>query len=187
MTFENDKKNILSRLDKSKKGEIDKDIARLVSIINNHPDYYTTSSCSGRILLIERKTNKKKDSHWQFISHRKTKFQEFGKALANLPNGDIWFKEESLILHVCCRNIESAKKLLNLVRDAGIKRAGIISIGKRIIIEIIGTEAIETLVARKGRLIVDENYLKILVKEANKKLKRNLIRIKKLEKELLIL
>lgn len=39
--------------DRSKKGSLDAPIVELVGLINGHPDYVTTSSCSGRIALFE--------------------------------------------------------------------------------------------------------------------------------------
>jgi len=184
MLFDKQKKDCLSRKDKSKKKTIDKDIKPLIDFLNSHKDYYTTSSCSGRILLIEKRTDKKQDARFAFAEHKKADFKLIKKSLKKICKNDIWLKQESIIMHVCCRNLEGAKKLLKIVRDLGIKRAGIIRIGKRIIIEIIGTEAMETIIARNGKMLIDEDYLKILVKEANKKLERNKKKIRELYKRI---
>ena len=171
--FQKNKKDCLSRLDKSSKKSIDKDIKKLVALINSKENYFTTSSCSGRILLIEKKSDKKQDARFVFAEHKKADFKVIKKSLIKLPKNDLWLKQESIILHVACKTIEDAEKLLKLIRDTGIKRAGIISLGKKIILEIIGTEAMETIIAKDGKLLVSEGYLKELVKEANKKLLRN--------------
>ena len=71
MTFESNKKTILSKIDKSKKGEIDKPIKKLIILINKSKNYYTTSSCSGRIVLLAKKSGEKKGSKWLFSSHKK--------------------------------------------------------------------------------------------------------------------
>jgi len=178
--FDNEKKNCLNKKDKSIKKTIDKDIEPLIDLINSLDDYYTTSSCSGRILLIEKKTDKKKDIRFAFAEHKKANFNAIKQSLKELPKSDIWLRQESIIMHVCCRNLEAAEKLLKTVRDLGIKRAGIIST-KRIILEIIGTESMETIIARNGKMLVSDDYLKILVKEANQKLERNEKRIKKIK------
>ena len=47
MAFETDKKTALTKIDKSKKGQIDEQIKPLCDLINSSVDYYTTSSCSG--------------------------------------------------------------------------------------------------------------------------------------------
>ncbi|MBW2975642.1 hypothetical protein KY366_08030 [Candidatus Woesearchaeota archaeon] len=180
--FDKQKKDCLAKKDKSRKKSIDRDIKQLIDLINSMEDYYTTSSCSGRILLIEKKSDRKQDARFAFAEHKKADFKAI-KAL-ELPRDDVWLKQESIIIHVCCRDLEAANRLLREVRDLGIKRAGIIHIGKRIIIEIIGTESMETLIARDGRMLVDDDYLKILVKEANKKLDRNKGKIDELYMEL---
>ncbi len=90
-------------------------------------------------------------------------------------------------MHVCCKNLEAATKLLKIVRDLGIKRAGLINIDKRLILEIIGTESMETIIARNGNLLVNDEHLKILVKEANKKLERNKNKINEINKKLSLL
>ena len=173
MTFENQKKVFLKRLDKSKKGSIDKEIITLIKKINKNPNYYTTSSCSGRIVLI---TSGKKPAKWVFLSHKQVTFKQIKSV--NLPKKDIWFKQEPFIIHIACRTIDDAQKLLNKARSVGLKRSGIQSIRKNII-EIISTEHLETPIAEKGKLLIDDNYLKILVKQANKKLKQTREKIKR--------
>ena len=46
MNFDKEKKEFLSKKDKSRKGSIDNKIKKLVNKINSLPDFYTTSSCS---------------------------------------------------------------------------------------------------------------------------------------------
>ncbi|MBI2140172.1 hypothetical protein HYU14_04555, partial [Candidatus Woesearchaeota archaeon] len=86
--------------------------------------------------------------------------------------------QEGFILHVCCRNLQSGEKLLKLARDAGAKRSGIISLGKRITLEIVGTDAMEAIIAEKGKLLVSEDYLRILIDEGNKRMERNRKKVK---------
>ena len=53
--FDQSKRNALSKLDKSPKGSLDVPIASLVYGLNRHPDFVTTSCCSGRIVLFASK------------------------------------------------------------------------------------------------------------------------------------
>jgi tRNA wybutosine-synthesizing protein 3 len=181
--FDKQKKQVLERKDKSVKGSIDKPIRKLVDLVNSLDDYYTTSSCSGRIFLIERtESGKKNESKWLLVKHAKISFNEVKKAL--ISNKKVWFKQESMIIHFCCRDIEAATKMLDVCREAGLKRAGISTIGRKIMIEAFGTERIDTIVAEKGKILVSDDYLNILVREANKKHSKNIERIKRLEKEI---
>ena len=47
--FETEKRKALERLDKE---GADDDIAGLIELLNGFDDYFTTSSCSGRVVLI---------------------------------------------------------------------------------------------------------------------------------------
>jgi tRNA wybutosine-synthesizing protein 3 len=178
MDFLKQKSEFLRKKDKSRKGEIDKDIKKLVDLINSKGNYYTTSSCSGRIVLIKKKSYKKQDCSWIFVKHKEVDFDEIRKVLERIPEEEVWFREEPLIMHICCKNLEDANRFLGIVRKI-FKRAGIISINKKIIIEIIGTEFIDTIISKNKKLLVSDEYLKFLVKEANKKLRRNKRNIKR--------
>ena len=88
------------------------------------------------------------------------------------PKHQIWFKQQPLILHVACRNLDAAKRLLDLSRKI-FRRAGIIGITKRkVMVEIIGDERLETIVADKD-FVADENYIKQLIKYANENFMEN--------------
>lgn len=52
--FKKLKGEILGACDISKKGSIDSDILLLTQLINDNPNYVTTSSCSGRIILFSK-------------------------------------------------------------------------------------------------------------------------------------
>ena len=197
--FTKEKKDFLSKKDKSKKGSIDKDIIPLVDEINSKNDYYTTSSCAGRIVLLEMKSRKKNECDWIFAKHDKITFKEindslkkysiktdsnngqFNKNKLNKKNNyQIWFKQQPLILHVACKDLDAAKKLLEIARKI-FRRAGIIAITeKKATIEIIGSEHLETVV-KDGNFVVDEKYLRQLVKYAN----RNFMDNKKKTKQFL--
>ena len=51
-TFLQRKKDILSKKDKSHIGKWDEKIVGLCEKINKSDKYYTTSSCSGRVIMI---------------------------------------------------------------------------------------------------------------------------------------
>ncbi|XP_041965727.1 tRNA wybutosine-synthesizing protein 3 homolog isoform X3 [Alosa sapidissima] len=51
--FKQWKRHCFSKVDFSKKGNIDDEIYPVVCLINDSSNYFTTSSCSGRIILID--------------------------------------------------------------------------------------------------------------------------------------
>ena len=129
------------------------------------------------------KSKRKDDCNWIFTKHDKVKFNEINKSLkiystknnsnneksikSNKKNNyEIWFKQQPLILHVACRDLESAIKLLETARKI-FRRAGIIGVtSKKVMIEIIGSEHLETIVSDRN-FVIDEKYLKQLIKYAN--------------------
>ncbi|HJN56947.1 MAG TPA: tRNA wybutosine-synthesizing 3 family protein [Candidatus Woesearchaeota archaeon] len=184
MDFNKEKIEFLGKKDKSRKKGIDSKIKKLVDRINSFDDFFTTSSCSGRILLLAHHKSGRKDKiKWLFSSHEKVNLKKikFDELLKEIPREDVWFRVEPVILHITCGNLERAKKLLNTARDIGFRRSGIISVGKnRIVIELISTERIETIISKKGKLLVDEGYFKALIEEGNKKLERTWGKVGKL-------
>ncbi|MBD3164089.1 hypothetical protein GF323_02740 [Candidatus Woesearchaeota archaeon] len=184
MDFEKRKQRALKGLDKSKKGSIDAKIKKLVDLINSLDDYYTSSSCSGRTLILDlpAKGRKKDEARWLYVSHSRA---DHKKIISSLKKAErhAWLKYEPVILHICCRSLESAEKMLRICRQAGMKKAGIISTQKTVI-ETFGTENIEAPIAGKSSLLVRKSYLKALIAEANKKHKRNIKAIEKLYRAL---
>ena len=185
MSFENEKHQSLNKPDKSHAGEIDENILSLVKKINTKPDYYTTSSCSGRIVLMPE-TGKKQENIFSAIFHCKVDLEYMKKCLPKKPIGIlIYIKLEPCIMHVACKDIEHANKLVNLARHAGWKKSGIISTKKdKIMCELVSTENLAAPIMDKGEFIVSEDYLKTLISEANKKLIQTREKIRKLEKAL---
>lgn len=164
------KSSQLHKKDRSNKGYVDSHIKPLVNTINKHPEYYTTSSCAGRIVLAT--SAKKKEMRTLLCSHSPVSLKTLQNSLQKLPKEDIFLRQEGFILHVACRDLQAAEKLLNIAQHAGLKRSGIISM-KRIIVEIRSTEHFETIIAELGHVLVDLNYLKVILSRAHENMKKN--------------
>lgn len=180
--FQKRKQDILTKKDKSSRQEWDKAITELCRKINKNKEYYTTSSCSGRIVLVKSLPEKRKGV-FLFMSHDKTSFSDLKKVLkkARGYKGLIYFKQEPCILHVACSSLGEGEKLLEKAQQAGWKRSGIISIRGRVMLELISTEKLELPVMSKEKILVNKNFLKLLVKEANGKLGKTWEKIQKFE------
>ncbi|MBU1854157.1 MAG: hypothetical protein KKF89_00405, partial [Nanoarchaeota archaeon] len=61
-TFEIEKQNALNKKDKSHEQKWDEKIKALCSKINKNPNYFTTSSCAGRITLNKNSIKKIKNA-----------------------------------------------------------------------------------------------------------------------------
>ena len=249
--FNQRKKDVLSKTDKSSIGKWDEKIISLCEKINSKENYYTTSSCSGRILLMIEQ-EKKGENLFLFVSHDKISFKELKneidkivsplahpitlapKSLAKLTgsksgsanifsqiktvkmltnsmqsstidslkkevitkasvseqnklinkNLKIKFKLEPAIIHIACKNLEDAEKLFEIGKNAGWKRLGIIGTRNGFTFELNSTEKLEFPIIKNKKILVDDNFLKIVVDDANKKLEMSWEKIRKLEKEI---
>lgn len=47
------KAQCLAKADLSRKGSVDEDVVELVQLLNGREQFFTTSSCAGRILLLD--------------------------------------------------------------------------------------------------------------------------------------
>ncbi len=195
--FDKEKHDVMKNfgeIDKSRKGSVDADILHVITFINSLDDYYTTSSCSGRIMLMDKSDKRKDLTKWLLSSHDEITYADYDNVFNpdylssdDFKKSKIWFMQEPSIFHVCCRDLDSARNLLNIVRNLGFKRAGIISYARRIIIEIIDNEKLESLIAVDGELFVTEKYSRVLIDEVNYKLRRTKERLDLLYDELQIL
>lgn len=181
--FQKRKKDVLSKMDKSFIGKWDEKIVSLCDKINSLENYYTTSSCSGRILLMIDQ-EKKGENLFVFVSHDKIDFDKLKDELNSAIGKDknVKFKVEPCILHIACESLEDAEKMQEIGKNSGWKNSGIIGLKNNFIVELNGTERLEFPVIRNKKILVNDEFLKIVVDEANRKLEKSWVRIEKLEK-----
>lgn len=171
--FYDRKKKQLGKKDKSSIGEIDKPILKLVNLINSKKEFYTTSSCAGRITLL-KDMEKKQNGLFLFRTHEKTSFNELKRELNKAKNykGLVYFKQEPVIIHIACNSISDAQKIIDKAKFVGFKKSGIFATQNRVMFELLSTESIILPILEKGKILVSDGFLKLLVLEANKKLER---------------
>jgi len=181
--FNQQKKDILSKNDKSSIGGWDKKIVKLCEKINKLPDYYTNSSCAGRTALIIDKDEKQEGlfvkMHHELLSLEKLK-KDLNEVLKLKKT--IRFKQEACILHVSCKTLSDAQKLYDNAKLAGWKRSGIIATGRRFVVELNSTEKLEFPIIASGKILVDDNFLKAVIKKSNENMKKSWEKIVRLEK-----
>lgn len=184
MTFETFKKSSMKKLEDAKREKlVDEPAMALVDEINEKHDYFTSSSCYGRIMLINFAGEKGRAN---FVErwHRNVTYDEVKKAL-DKANGVIWLRMEPLILHVSCRDVDAASRLLKAKWSAGIKRGGIFSVADgRVQVEVEGTQRVEALLKVNDVQVVNNDYVNNIVKIANERFKKNVIDWEKLRKEI---
>lgn len=171
--FQQQKKKQLSKSDKSSIGSWDTKIKDLCNKINKKSNYYTTSSCGGRVVLLKYSDVKQEDA-FLFRTHDKISFNELKKALIEAGKkykGLIEFQQTSCILHIACNSIEDSQNIVNKAKLAGWKRSGIMG-GKRNMVELHSTENISFPIMNNGKILVNDDFLKLIVEQSNEKLER---------------
>lgn len=187
--------------DASPKGTIDEKCLPLMRIINTDKDMVTTSSCSGRVsVFLEGKKEavlqigaKGNEGRWIFVTHDSADLDgwyenvdfTYGAPIeADATTRYILYKFEPLILHVKCRDLESANALYTAAMGCGFRESGIgtnnivaIRISIKLDIPIGYYDATnDTLV-----LMVNKEYLKMITKLSLDRFQENERKISVLE------
>ncbi|XP_023671695.2 tRNA wybutosine-synthesizing protein 3 homolog isoform X2 [Paramormyrops kingsleyae] len=174
------KKQCMSKIDLSKKGSVDEDISDVVAFINDSENYFTTSSCSGRITLIDGVSEvQKKDCNWLFVTHQKCQSADVVASLAR-AGGDASFRFEPFVLHVQCRRLEDAQLLHSVAVNSGFRNSGM-TVGKKgkIITAVRSTHCLEVPLTHEGQQLVSGDYVSFLVEVANQKMEENFRRMRR--------
>jgi tRNA wybutosine-synthesizing protein 3 len=180
------KKQALEKIisyDKSHVGSIDEKIQSLCTTINNCKDLFTLSSCSGRIAL-QKKTDKKTKSIWEFVTHLTLSKKELQELLEKNYDYDLDFVQEAAILHVCVKTNEIARTLMHIAKESGFNQVGIIANKTKIVVELICDAKIILPIISNNKNYFSEEYLEILVERANENQKKSWKAIEKLEEKI---
>jgi len=166
--FEEQKKKALERL---RIRGADEEVAGIIEKLNRLEDFYTTSSCSGRVALIcIPEIGAKREAEFIGKWHRAVTKEEVLAAIKAPKQGEVWLLSQSPILHVSCRGLEKAKALLRIAIESGFKYSGIKAISKdngKVMMEIMSTERMDVPLGEDDMLFCGESYMGYIVSKAN--------------------
>ncbi len=167
-----------------REGKADAKMRPICNYINSTKNFFTSSGCAGRIMLLGLYgKGTKEESYFHRKWHREVKLAELWNGVEAKSRGTLWFKMEPFIIHIGTKNLGDADSLLNVMRNAGVKRSGIIVAKKgKCIAEFVGTQSISLPVKKGGKILIEKQYLKQILDEANSKLKKNYGMLERLEK-----
>jgi len=165
-------------------GRMDPQMVPLCRFVSKTRNFFTSSCCSGRIVLLEMPENGKKcetDFHRKW--HRRVSFRELWDGIEDKTSGEVWFKLDPFILHLGTDSLENAQTILKTMKESGVKRGGII-VAKRgkFIVEMQGTEGMSFPVKSENEILVEKAFLKKILAKSNSKLAKNYARLKRFEK-----
>jgi len=154
--------------------KVDEGVKRILELINGLEGFYTSSSCAGRIVLLQiPRIGDKRGAVFLGIWHRTIEENELLAAGVKATTGLLWLLAQAPILHVGAKDIELADKMVKIAISSGFKNSAIKSSGKKIILEICSTERLDAPIGRDGVLFCDGNYLALLVEIANEVIERS--------------
>ncbi|MCD6222157.1 MAG: hypothetical protein J7K12_00520, partial [Thermoplasmata archaeon] len=147
--------------------KVDEKAIPIIEKLNEMADFFTTSSCSGRIALLEiplpgRKRKAKFLGKW----HHEISMEDVEKALGKAKNGELWFLVQSPIFHVFTISLKNAKALLHAAIQSGFKYSSIKSINGKVMVEILSTEKMDVPIGKDGKIFVSKEYLSLLTEIA---------------------
>jgi len=161
----------------------DKQIIPMCRFVSKTKHFFTSSSCAGRIILLQLpKEESKKEASFHRKWHRKARKKELWEGIGAESKGELWFKLDPFILHIGTDSLENAKKILAVMKKAGVRRGGII-VAKpgKFLIEMQGSQGIAFPVKKDDEAVVEEEFMEYVLMRANQKLERNYALLKRLE------
>lgn len=161
---------------------VDNKIIPILNLINNLDDYYTSSSCYGRIVLLEiPKIGDKKNAKWLGKWHGKITPIDVLSSLKNASKGQLWILAQSPIIHVYSKTQKAADQLLKAAVSCGFKHSGFKSIEKNIVIELASTERLDVPVGRDGCIFCNDEYIDLIVEISNDIIDRSVEKLSRFE------
>lgn len=166
--------------------KIDEKIRPILMLINRIDGYYTSSSCAGRIVLLQiPRIGDKREALFLGIWHRTISPREITTASANATHGLIWLLAQAPILHIGAQTPQLADTLVKTAVSCGFKNSAFKSSGKKIVIELSSTERLDAPIGRDGRLYCGKENLILLTEIANEVIERSQEKLIRFEKKLI--
>ncbi|WP_083774060.1 tRNA(Phe) 7-((3-amino-3-carboxypropyl)-4-demethylwyosine(37)-N(4))-methyltransferase [Acidilobus saccharovorans] len=149
----------------------------------NGPFIRTTSSCTGRITIVEGEWHWLRDSaRIVFKTHSKISVYQLASALAK-PFDNLWLKVTGPIIHARVYGVETVRQLMLAAREAGFKHSGIMYIdadGKEFVVEMLSAVQLSMPLRSQGLWIVRPDSLSSIVDMANSALEEGWRRLARL-------
>ena len=164
---------------------LDESILSILALINKSEHYYTSSSCAGRVVVLEipRIGDKKNAQHvgkW----HWPISLDDLKGSVKKSKKGVLWLLAQSPIFHIGAVTLEHGDKLVKLAVASGFKNSGVKSTGKKIVVEVSSTERLDAPIGNDGILFCDDAYLRLLVDIANSVMEKSALKLQRFETNL---
>ncbi|MCE4611406.1 MAG: hypothetical protein F7B17_05490 [Desulfurococcales archaeon] len=162
-------------------GYLDPGAERFLRSMNEPPKLYTTSSCTGRITVVEGRFHWLRDgARIVYKTHTHITVYELKRVLSR-PFKDLWLKATGPIVHLRAATIDCALQVLDASRRAGFKHSGIISRGvEGFTVEVMSSLQLHAPLRIEGEDLYSPEALESLVALANQILEEGWRRLEEL-------
>ena len=167
-------------------GYLDRRILGLLKVINEREKSYTTSSCSGRVIVLDSYYPWERDEdNVVFKSHDPVDSSVLRKVLEIRPMKRFWVQATGPILHIMTLDESEALNLIRVAREAGFKHSGIMGCSdKGWLVELVSGVHVTIPFKDNEAIYIETGELERLIRLLNSMLEEGWRRIDKL-KELL--
>jgi len=163
-------------------GYMDEDIVPLLKLFFKLPYAFTKSSCSGRITAVDAVFPWSRDGTIVFKVHRPITEEEFVRILSKPVMHRLWLNVQGPIIHVVAKDLEAAKRILELARKAGFKHSGVLVLDKHPLVELTTGVRANLLLKVRDKVVVKQ--VPEVVEAVNEVLMEGKRRLKRLEEVL---
>lgn len=141
-------------------GKVDTKIRFLLNTINNIEGYYTTSSCSGRCIVLQLPTiGDKKNATFLGRWHDSFLVEDLKSSLEQRKSGLLFFLCQPPILHVVCKDFCMAEQMIEIGLHSGFKNSCLRSFRKKIVVELCSTETLHVPLGNGQEVYVTDCFL----------------------------
>jgi tRNA wybutosine-synthesizing protein 3 len=154
-------------------GYLDPGAERYLEVFNKPTLLVTTSSCTGRITVVEGLWHwERGESRILYKTHDPLDVDAITKHSTRAFSENIWLKVTGPILHFRTPSLRCASKLLQYARASGFKHSGLLSLNpvEGHTVEVMSGVQLMVPLRREGVSLVDRSYLKNIASTASEAL-----------------
>ncbi len=170
-----ERKEALKKLEEARKrGEVDEDILSILEILNSSSHFYTTSSCSGRIVIMQLpEIGDKKNAVFLGKWHHEVGIEDILNSISNYSEGYLFMLVQSSIIHIVADSLQSAREIMRIALESGFKYTSIKVIKNNgTLVEILSAENLHIPLGERGELKIGYGEIEFFTKMANLMLRR---------------
>ena len=148
-------------------GYLDPHIDPILAAINEIPLLATTSSCIGRITIVEgRRYWLRDNARIVYKTHDPISVDDIERVMRR-PFTDLWLVASGPILHLKTPSFRCGLEVIATARNAGFKHSGLISASELYVVELMSSTQIYAPLRSRGKDLVERSSIGLLASLAN--------------------